>query len=206
MMGVTVSADFSTVIKDQEDHAKALRVEASRLAALANKRLKRLENGGLMDTPAYQKWIREGGEYFGVRGKDYNEVQKEMGRLRRFINSETSTIRGINGVLKDMAQNTGIKYKNYEELRSKASSFFTLSSKVEQYLRTVDDMGSAIGYQKIWEAINEYVEDEEINLDTSDDDIEDLTVKVAEAIQREFIAETFQEIEDNWFNLPNAKK
>lgn len=132
------------------------RAEIRKLTATANKRIARLEKNGLESSPAYQKWIADGEVKFSVKGKDHNQLQKEVSRLKRFLNSETSTVRGVNRTLKEMASNTGIKYKNLKDLRTKSAKFFELASKVEQYLRTVDDIASAIGYQKIWEAINKY--------------------------------------------------
>ncbi len=132
------------------------RAEIRKLTATANKRLARLEKNGLESSPAYQKWLADGEVKFSVKGKDHNQLQKEVARLKRFLNSETSTVRGVNRTLKEMAKNTGIKYKNLKDLRTKSAKFFELASKVEQYLRTVDDIASAIGYQKIWEAINKY--------------------------------------------------
>lgn len=132
------------------------RAEIRKLTATANKRLARLEKNGLESSPAYQKWLADGEVKFSVKGKDHNQLQKEVSRLKRFLESETSTVRGVNRTLKEMAKNTGIKYKNLKDLRTKSAKFFELASKVEQYLRTVDDIASAIGYQKIWEAINKY--------------------------------------------------
>lgn len=162
--------------------SKELRKETSRLASIANKRLQRLENAGLESSPAYQKWIDEGGQKFSVRGKTINEVQAEMARLRKFIDAKTSTIRGINATLKEMAANTGMKYKNLSELKAKSENFFNLASKVEQYLRTVDDIASAIGYQKIWEAINVYVKDAGLDLGDSTVDLDRLTEVVTRAL------------------------
>lgn len=158
------------------------RKEVSRLASLANKRIQRLEAAKLTDSPAYQKWVENGGVKFGVKGKTYNQLQSEMARLNRFINAQTSTVRGINSNLKEMAANTGIKYGTLKELRSKATSFFELASKVEQYLRTVNDMASAIGYNKIWEVINEYVEKERIDLSGAENNIDELSKMVSELI------------------------
>ena len=132
------------------------RAEIRKLTAKANKRIERLEKNGLESSPAYQKWLADGEVKFSVKGKDHNQLQKEVSRLKRFLESETSTVRGVNRTLKEMAKNTGIKYKNLKDLRTKSANFFELASKVEQYLRTVDDIASAIGYQKIWEAINKY--------------------------------------------------
>lgn len=168
---------------NKDKRIRAFRAEASRLASMANKRIERLEKNNLTDSPAYKRYIKDGGQRFGVKGKSYNQVQAEVARLNRFLNSETSTVRGVNSVLKNMAENTGIEYKNLTDLKEKSSKFFELASKVEQYLRTVDDMASAIGYQKIWEVINEYVSVGEINLTDSKSDIDSMIEKVTNAIK-----------------------
>lgn len=168
--------------REKGEKVRKYRTEASRLASMANKRLKRLEQSGLTDSPAYQKWAKDGKVKFSVRGKSHRELQKEVSRMNQFINSQTSTIRGVNTQLKDMAKNTGIKYKNLKELRNSAKSFFELASKVEQYLRTVDNMASAIGYQKIWTAINKYVKEDKIALDGSVKDVDKMVKKVSDAM------------------------
>lgn len=172
-----IKASFAT---EKEQQIKEFRREASRLAAIANKRVERLEKNNLKSTPAYQRYI-EGGR-FGVKGKDYNQVQKELSRLKSFLGSETSTIRGANKTLKDMAKNTGIQYSNLTELRDKAPKFFELASKVEQYLRNVEDMASAIGYQKIWEAINQYTDSAKVDLAQADTDIDGMISAVTRAL------------------------
>ena len=175
-------ARINTEVPEKVNRIRMYRAQASRLASLANKRVARLESNGLTDSPAYKAYIETGGK-FGVRGKDHNQLQSEVARLKKFIESTTSTVKGVTNTLKEMASNTGIKYKNLKDLRSKAAKFFELSSKVEQYLRTVDDMASAIGYQKIWEAINQYVKSGEIDLSSSDGDIDGMVKAVTDAIK-----------------------
>lgn len=179
MVDIVSGDDFKAGVRKSQAE---FRKEVSRLASLANKRLQRLESAKLTDSPAYQKWVENGAVKFGVKGKTYNQLQSEMARLNRFINAQTSTVRGINSNLKEMAANTGIKYGTLKELRSKAASFFELASKVEQYLRTVNDMASAIGYNKIWEVINEYVEREKIDLSGAENNIDELSKMVSELI------------------------
>ena len=172
--------------KDVSDKAKkiaAYRREASRLASLANKRAQRLEANGLQDSPAYQMYLKTGGK-FGVKGKSHNELQQEVSRLKRFIDMNTSTVRGVTTTLKEMAANTGISYANMKELKQKSAKFFELASKVEQYLRTVEDMASAIGYQKIWETINQYVKSGEIDLSNANGDIDGMVKAVTDAIKQ----------------------
>lgn len=164
------------------ENAKEIRKEMSKLASVANKRIERLKNAGLETSPAYKKWVEDGSVRFGVKGKNHNELQKELSRLKQFINYETSTIRGVNNTLKEMAANTGIKYNSLKDLQNKASKFFELASKVEQYLRNVDDIASAIGYQKIWEAINQYTAKANIELDTTENDVDSILEKVTQLI------------------------
>lgn len=161
----------------------AYRAEARRKVSLANKRIRRLEENGLTDTPAYQGYIKDGGKPFSVKGKDYQQLQAEMGRMDRLIQAQTSTVRGTNKYLKNMAKQTGIKYKNLNELRKKAPKFFELANKIEQYNRTVLDMASAIGYQKIWESINEYTQTQNIDLSTTERSIDDMIGDVTKAMK-----------------------
>jgi len=170
-------------INEQAERVRKFRREASRMASKANKRVARLEANNLTDSPAYKALVEAGETRFGVRGKTYREVQSEVKRLERFLNSETSTIRGVNTTLKAMAENTGIKYSNIRELRQKSSQFFELASKVEQYLRTVDDMASAIGYQKIWEAINVYTSTAKVDLGEKTNDLDVMTRNITDALK-----------------------
>ena len=166
----------------KEQRIKEYRNEANRLVSLANKRIRRLEKNGLQSSPAYQAYLANGGKPFSTKGKDYNQLQSEVARLKRFIDSETSTVKGVNNYLKEIAKNTGIKYKNLTELRKKADTFFELSSKIEQYLRQVEDIASAIGYQKIWESINVYVKDNRLDLSESNLSLEQMVETISKAI------------------------
>ena len=193
---------ISQTIKDASSKAKKIsedRREASRLASLANKRVARLEANDLTDSPAYQMYIKTGGK-FGVKGKNHNELQQEVSRLKRFIDMNTSTVRGVTTTLKEMAANTGISYANMKELKQKSAKFFELASKVEQYLRTVEDMASAIGYQKIWETINQYVKSGEIDLSNADGDIDGMVRAVTDAI-KQYETPIANRTTGKWFKL-----
>nr|CAI8715591.1 hypothetical protein PHANIE_0020 [Acinetobacter phage Phanie] len=186
------------------DNAK-FKKEISRMAAIANKRIARLESNNLETSPAYKKWIDEGGVKFGVRGKTHNELQKEASRLQKFLESETSTVRGVNKTLKTMATNTGITYKNMVDLRGKAEKFFELASKVEQYLRQVEDIASAIGYQRIWEAINVYVKQEKVDLNSGKVSIDEMIEKVNNVLEN-YAPNIWGDVpssgnDDTWFKL-----
>lgn len=160
---------------------QSLKREVSRLASMANKRLVRLEKNGFEDSPAYKQWIESGGEKFSVRGKDYNELQKELARVRQFVNAKTSTIRGAQSVVKAIAANTGANFKG-KELWAQASNFFRVTSMIEQYIRNTEDVASAIGYQKIWTAINQYTQANDIDLAAMQVDMEQMVGNIAQMI------------------------
>ena len=63
------------------DYYKKKRKELSRLASMANKRIKRLqEKEGYTNTPAYQAMLKSGKPHFGVKGlktsRDVNNSNK----------------------------------------------------------------------------------------------------------------------------------
>ena len=154
----------------RKQRIRQLKQEISKKASMANKRLKRLENNDLTNVPAYRQYVQGGGVKFSVKGKSYNELQAELSRVNHFINSKTSTVRGTNSVLKEIANTAKIKYNNLSELYSNVNQFFSLATKVEDYLNATGQTALAIGYQRVWEAINKYVEQEgKILLDTTRD-------------------------------------
>lgn len=157
------------------------RAEARRLVSLANKRMRRLEEKGMTDNPAYKA---TGGKYFSVRGKSQAEIQHLLREIDKFIAAKTSTVRGTNAYLKEMAANTGVVYKNLTDLKKMTPKFFELSSKIEQYLRNVEDMASAIDYNQIWEQINVYVKENEVDLTKAQGDIDGMIKHVATALKK----------------------
>jgi len=171
------------IINDAEINAqyKQLRQQVSKLASMANKRLRRMEQAGFQESPAYKQWIESGGEYFSVKGKTYNELQSELARVREFTEKKTSTITGAKKVLTEIQKNTGLAISG-ETMGEQLSNFFELASQIEQYLRVTEQTASAIGYQKIWEAINTYIKDENSNLLESGENMEDAILSIAKMI------------------------
>ena len=179
-----------------------LKREIQRKANIANKRLKRLEQNNLTQLPAYQQWVKDGAVRFGVRGKTYNELQAELARLNRFLDSKTSLVKEANKHLKDIAQMTGVKYKSVKELPDKLENFFRISEKIDEYLRNIEGSASAIGYHKIWEVVNQVVEMEGKELDGSERDIESIIQEAIDALEYEHIIEITDPKDWNWTIIP----
>ena len=174
----------------------SFRREISRLASTANKRIARLETNEMTDSPAYKSYLESGGK-FGVKGKTHNEIQAEAARLKRFLDAKTSTVRGTIGVLKDIAKNLDIEFESAKDLKARASKFFEVASKVEQYLRNVNDSASAIGYQKIWNAINTYTKENSLELKNLGGDIDEIILNVGKMLGEGAVKDV---LEISWYN------
>lgn len=143
---------------------KALRKEVSRLSSIANKRLGRLKLQGYTDTPSYKSWEENGGLKFGVRGKSPQEVQREYWRVKNFLDNRTSTVRGANNYLKEIASHTGMSKYPIDELKKDMGTFFSLAQRISEYDKSLGESARALNYQKIWEQINTLIEQDKINL------------------------------------------
>lgn len=161
---------------------KQFRQEASRLVSMANKRLKRIEEQGLIESPAYKQFIENGGQKFGIRGKSQAEVKQEVARMNQFLNQQTSTVRGTKKYLTNVANSVGItKIDNFRILQDQLNSFFRGVDKVKEYLKNSKEVSVAIGYEKIFEVVSNYVEEVGSDLDEIDNLVEQMAEKVMSA-------------------------
>lgn len=151
-----------------KDNSARVSHELSRLAAIANKRIKRLQLAKYEESPAYLAWSRAGGVYFGVKGKSPAQVQSEYRRVKQFLDNRTSTVRGSNQLLREIAQSTGVKHRSLKQLRSKLKSFFRLAQRISEYNKMAGDAAKALDYQKIWEEINQLEAEDKIRLEINE--------------------------------------
>ena len=178
---------------------RKLRQEASRLSSLANKRLKRMEQQNLQKSPAYQSWVDSGGAKFGVRGKTMEQVQAEVGRLNKFINQSTSTVTGAKNYFKTVGRNVGItEFKDIPDLQNKLNSFFQITGKVKEYLHNSKEIGVAIGYQKIWEVVSDYVQEVGDDVVDVEQAVLDIAGKINSASAMGFVDDTLDEFLDGF--------
>lgn len=178
---------------------RKLRQEASRLSSLANKRLKRMEQQNLQKSPAYQSWVDSGGAKFGVRGKTMEQVQAEVGRLNKFINQSTSTVTGAKNYFKKIGRNVGItEFKDIPDLQNKLNSFFQITGKVKEYLHNSKEIGVAIGYQKIWEIVSDYVQEVGDDVVDVEQAVLNIAGKINSASAMGFVDDTLDEFLDGF--------
>lgn len=179
---------------------KELRREASRLASLANKRIKRIEQQGLIESPAYKKYVEDGKQKFGVRGKNMEEVKQEIARMNDFIKKQTSTVTGTKKYLNNVAKSVGIvKFDNYKQLQNQLNTFFRGVDKVREYLQNSKEVSVAIGYSKIHEVVANYVEEVGTELDKIDDLVVEMAEKVVEGAGYGKVDEMLNDFMDSFF-------
>ena len=161
---------------------KKYRQEASRKVSMANKRLKRIEQQNLSMSPAYKKWIDEGGQKFGIRGKSMEEVRVEVARLNKFLKQTTSTVRGTKKYLRNIAGQVGIKqWGSFQSLNHQLRGFFEVADRVQEYLKNSKEVAVSIGYKKIWEQVNEYAETVGKEFTTLNDDVAEIANTILQA-------------------------
>lgn len=142
-----------------------LRKEVSRLASIANKRIDRLLNANIDTSTALEKWKDSGGVKFSVKNKTNRELQKEYWRVKRFIDSNTSTITGAKSTLKKIQKVTG-------NTKLSSTEFFKLSDKISDYLKTTEGAAEALAYRQIWQLINNYTQQAKVDLTDIDNTVQ----------------------------------
>jgi len=170
-------------IKKATDKERELRAEARRLVSMANKRLRRLEQQNLINSPAYKKWVEDGEQKFSVKGKSIEEVKQEIARMNDFLSKQTSTVRGAKEYFKNVAKEVGIKsFDDFTDLQRKLNTFFETTAKIKEYLYNSKEIGVAIGYQKIWEVVSDYVEEVGHELELTEENVLKMTEKIVESV------------------------
>ena len=162
---------------------KAFRKEVSKLASKANKRLKRLGESDFNSSPAYQKWLKEGGEYFSIRGKSQQDVWQEYYRVKSYLDSKTSSITGTKEVLLNMNEYTGMNLESIEDVKEVASDYFELANKISQYVN-VKGLGAIYDSNQIYSQIN--LVTQEMGVDLTNADFNDLLNYVTSEIDKDY--------------------
>lgn len=179
---------------------KKLRAEARRLVSMANKRLRRLEEQNLINSPAYQQWVEDGAQKFSVKGKSIEEVKQEIARMNDFLKKQTSTVRGAKQYFKNLAKEVGIKkYEDFTDLQNKLKKFFEITTKIKEYLYNSREIGVAIGYQKIWEVVSDYVEEVGDELELTEENVVEMSKKIVESTVYSEMDRMLDEMADNLF-------
>lgn len=170
----------------------------NKLVSKANKRLRRLSKKG-WKTRAYKKAVQTGGKFHNRRGSSYKEKAREYQRVKNFLNSDTSTVRGSKKVLKQMLSRTGLEdivgddpdtimtseeVENGDGSITLVNKFFDIASMVDDYLE--NHRGVKISSDEIWRSIHDtYLAGYEE--DFSDADAEEIVGDVVRRLHNDYL-------------------
>lgn len=168
----------------------------NQLVSKANKRYKRLGKKG-WQTGAYKKAKATGGK-FSARGT-YREKAREYKRVKNFLNSKTSTVRGSKKVLKDMLHRTGLDdmiddspdtiittslEPGGDGSTDVVNKFFDIASMVDEYLE--NNRGVKVSSDEIWRSIHDtYLAG--YDADFSDADADEMVANAVRKLHKDYL-------------------
>lgn len=162
-----------------------------------NKRIARLEQYNLTDTPAYNKLKemdfvrinRKGQMRFTKKGVNgYRELKRLERELNTFKGYKTSTKPGYTKFVQSTLRNTGVKVPrdlSLPEAQRFNKNFYELYGKMKDYLINKENSFDAIGSDVVQAEIAEYVENNNIDLSQGNIDIEELMSQLEDVINYE---------------------
>lgn len=196
------STGFDSGHDELKEKERRMRQEASRLASMANKRLKRLEEQNLLNTPAYKSRFESRGKKFGIRGKTNKQVQHEMAQINKFLKMQTSTVTGAKQNLKDIAGRIGIyNWDNIEDLNQRISNYYMLTDRILEYSRTLQTLGTSLNYEKVGEIVADYMQEVNGQVTMSDKEVVMLTQRVAEAVGNQALNDELDKLAERMENM-----
>lgn len=186
----------NTQKKQYTQKRRDLANKVSEMARTANKRLDRLERNGLEKHSAYMAWQKDGKIRFSVKGKSYQQLQREYWRVKKFLDSETSTIKGAKQNMQRVAKDIiGLKAEKVDkmslnDLKNSTKNFFDIKDRLEEKYRDSGQNAKAIDYQKLMNEVANYMKRENddlsgIDSNFNENSINDIADKIMGYIEKE---------------------
>ena len=167
---------------------KELREATSTLSSVANKRVQRLENAGFKNSIAYANYSqgKNGGERFGIKNKNRQEVEIEYRRLRNFLNSKSSTITGARAERRKVLNTLGLGNEDItDEEYNEITKALSRLKDDNRFKYNNDPSG------KVARVIKTYIEDNKRGKITSSNIYKDVT----EILNKELLESGIEELE-----------
>jgi len=182
---------------------RELKQEIHRKIGIANKRIDRLKEQGLENTPAYRNLIQNTGvTRFSIKSaSSKNELRRLEGQLDQFIGRKTSTVTGVKKWQKGIADTLGVNYEKVSEIGQNLDSYIDLLGKLTQYQRSQG--GVEEGSERRVTAIDKYIKENDINIGAVDTDelvklVDDMMKEEEEAYIRQL--GEWEALDEDWFD------
>lgn len=154
--GKSISDIYSMSLRDfSQLNRSELRQAVSRLSSAANKRLKRLSESGVESLSA--RTVEQSGGKFSTRGKGLDELRAEFMRVKDFLKSSTSTVKGARQAERDAIQAVKDIYGEDlagRDIRKMLDDFYKLQEYDEEY------QAQKLRYGHLIDENNEYTTEE----------------------------------------------
>lgn len=173
-----------------EERLRRIRAVNNRLTSVANSRIDRQREVGLM-SPA-MKWVNEeleGGRFGLGWGAEEDDLVQNIVNANRFLNLRTSGLRGANKYIDAISERLGIEGSRVD-IEQKSAEVFRITSYVDQYLKSAGG-GYAIGSDELQQYVSKFMQDNRL-FDTN-------RIDVIDAILSSDVLGSRREVEDNVF-------
>lgn len=171
--------------KQRKQKIKKMRQEISRKSQMANKRIKRLEEKGVM-TPALRSFYdtRGKGNYFSIRGKSNNQAMQELAEVEKYLDMATSSLTGARKILTETSRKFNIELTGHDWVanQKKVNEIFRIVDKVDEYLKTSDEKTVAFSSTQLIDGVARYIQEAEDIVADVERDTEEITENIVNAI------------------------
>lgn len=153
---------------------KELRALTSKYASAANKRIKRFKERG-ESSPATEAAL-QGRDKFSIKGKNYNEVKRELADVSSFLKMQTSTYKGYQKYVEDAARRSGFLTPGMKGAEKKAAIEASKKywSEYRKYEEAYPNDFIAAGSDLVQTALKDIIEDPNYTIDELGERIDDL--------------------------------
>ena len=179
---------------------RELKQEIHRKIGIANKRIDRLKEQGLENTPAYRNLIETTGvKRFSIKSASSKaELNRLESQLDQFIGRKTSTVTGVKQWQRGIADTLGVNYEKVSEIGDNLGSYIELLEKLTEYQRSQG--GIEEGSERRVIAINKYIRENNIHIGAVDpDDLIQLVDELMEEEQKASLRYATGYDEEGWF-------
>lgn len=179
---------------------RGLKKEIHRKIGIANKRIDRLKEQGLDNSPAYRNLIETTGvKRFSIKGaSSKNELRRLEGQLDQFIGRKTSTVTGVKSWQRGIADTLGVNYEKVSEIGRNLDNYIDLLNKLTQYQRSQGGVEEGSDRRVI--SINKYIQENELDIGAVDtDDLIQLVDDMMKAEEEAYINQA-GDWEEAWFS------
>ena len=153
---------------------KELRALTSKYISAANKRIKRFKERD-ESSPATEAAL-QGRDKFSIKGKNYNEVKRELADVSSFLKMKTSTQKGYQAYVEDAARRSGFLTENMKGAEKKEAIEASKKywSEYRKYEEAYPNDFIAAGSDLVQIALKDIIEDPNYTMDELGERIDDL--------------------------------